>query len=362
MAKTRNSKITKVLSLVLALIFILGAFTGCGGNEEEPTTTEPITTEPPTTTEPAPTDINPLTGEKGYDEQFLNTRPICMVIENSPAARPQWGLTSADITWEMVAEGGITRMVLMFANASRIPEKIGPVRSARPYFVQISEGFNANFIHFGGSDHAYELLNGLGETHMDGRLGGGAYFSRDKSRNVATEHTAYTSSAKVEEYFEDANIDTTIEEDYKNPFKFNEKAVKLEDGACETLDIMFSSSYKYTYTFDEEDGVYYSKLNGNAFKSDDGTQQNFSNIIILYTDIWAIGGAYTSAGYQQMDLSGGKGIYVSNGTYQEITWKKGNTSDMMKFYDADGEELKLNPGRSYVGIIDKGNESYTTIK
>ena len=90
----------------------------------------------------------------------------------------------------------------------------------------------------------------------------------------------------------------------------------------------------------------------------DGKQQNFTNLIIIYTDITDLNDAKSRVTF---DLDEGNGIYVSNGTYKNITWKKGNATDTLKFFNEDGSELSLNPGRSYIGIVGTGREKLTEI-
>ena len=87
-------------------------------------------------------------------------------------------------------------------------------------------------------------------------------------------------------------------------------------------------------------------------------QQNFTNLIIIYTDITDLNDAKSRVTF---DLDEGNGIYVSNGTYKNITWKKGNATDTLKFFNEDGSELSLNPGRSYIGIVGTGREKLTEI-
>ena len=102
-----KNKFTKALSLILALIFIVSAFTGCGGdkNIDESTTKAPQTDITENNEQPDDTPvINPLTGETGYDAALLNNKPVVVVVENSPAARPQWGLTSSDMVFENLAK------------------------------------------------------------------------------------------------------------------------------------------------------------------------------------------------------------------------------------------------------------------
>lgn len=353
MRKLKNSKLTKLLSLTLALIFILGAFSGCGGDTEEETTTEA----PQTTQASKETVIrNPLTGEEGYSKKLLKNRPVFMVVENHPDARPQWGLTSSDIVWEMVAEGGITRMLLMYADASRIPEKVGPIRSARHYFVDLAEGFDGIFVHFGYSPMARTQIENHDVDNVNGLVDN--YFYRDSSRAVASEHTSYTTGEEIIKAIADKEYRTEIEKDYKAPFKFNSKAKTLS-APCSKIKIAFSGSYTYTYTWDAEAKVYKATLGGENFVDSEGKQQSFENIIICYTDINEI--ANDSKGRVDFDFSEGKGIYVSNGSYTDITWKKGESDDMLKLYNKAGDELSLNVGRTYIAIMDNEAEFKNTI-
>ena len=351
----KTSLITRALSMAMAIIFICGAFTGGGLKKEEPTT-EPSTTEP--TTLP-PVYYNPLTGQRGYDETLIGSRPVLISVENHPKARPQWGLTSSDIVWEMVAEGGITRMLLMYADYTRIPEKVGPTRSARHYFVDLAEGFDAIFVHFGYSPAAKKQLKAHGVNNINGMVDG-AYFFRDKSRRkYGIEHTAYTTDEAIAKAIEKKGYRTEIKDEYASPFMFTEEPRTLSGGACDEITVSFSSSYTYKYTYDATRNVYLSTIKGKKFVDSEGTQQNFENIIVCYTNISNISG--DQKGRVNFDLSKGKGVYVTNGTYEEITWEKGDSKDMMKFYDVNGMELVLNAGRTYIAIVDNDRESKNTI-
>lgn len=357
MANFKKSYLMKILSLTFAIVLTVTAFTGCGGKKEEPTTTEPTTI---ITTEPPVIHRNPLTGEGGYDESLLGNRPVMVVVENHPQARPQWGLTSSDIVFEMVAEGGITRMILMFADSSRLPDKIGPVRSTRHYFLDLAEGYDAIFTHFGQSTYAKTQLANHDIDNINGYVDG-SYFSRDRSRNVDSEHTAYTTKEWVLKAIENKEYRTTLKDGYDNAFSFNVDGNRvLEDGSCVSATVSFSSSFTYTLDYDKQENVYYSSLNGNPFVSSDGTQQNFQNIVILYTNISAIAG--DTKNRVDFDLNEGHGTYISNGSYEAIKWEKGDSTDMLKLLDSEGEELKLNTGRTYIAICDDSRESKNTIE
>ncbi|MBR2877157.1 MAG: DUF3048 domain-containing protein [Clostridia bacterium] len=360
MANFKKTRFKKTISLILAVTSVVTLFSGCGGKKEEPTTT--TTTEPTTvaTTKPPVVHRNPLTGKPGYNEKLLGNRPVMVVVENLSQARPQWGLTSSDIVFEMVAEGGITRMILMYADASLLPDKVGPIRSTRHYFLDLAEGYDAIFTHFGQSSYAKKQLANHDIDNINGYVDG-SYFSRDKSRNVDSEHTAYTTKDFVLKAIENKEYRTTLKEGYDDAFKFNTDENKvLSDGSCVKATVSFSSGFTYTYTYDKQENVYYSALNGNDFMDSNGTQQNFENLVILYTDISDI--PNDAKNRVNIDLDEGEGTYISNGSYCEIKWKKGDSTDMLKLYDTEGEELKLNIGRTYIAICDESREEKNTIE
>lgn len=355
----KNHLLRKSISLIIALVFILGTFTGCGDKSDATSAIAPATTQ---TIAPSPNppaslyvtgNYNPLTGEANYSEELINNRPVFVSVENHYDARPQWGIASADIVWELPAEGDITRMLLMFADASRLPDKIGPTRSARHYFVELVEGFDAIFVHFGGSPQAYSAISQYGTSNLDG-MSLGSYFSRDNSRDVAIEHRAYTTQEKILAAIDAYDVRTTIEDGYKNPFTFYTSTQSLSEGTCTQFTVPFSSSTTYTLTYSDTDKVYYSSLGSKPFMDDDGTQQNFTNVIVCYVDVSYISG--DSKGRKSLDLSSGEGYCFTNGTYEQISWEKGNYEDMMKFYGANGEELALNTGRTYIALVPSSNQ------
>lgn len=149
----KNSKNKKIIIAVVAVIVVVaiavGIYFGVSRNKKEPeTTTEPTTA----ATTAAPVIIkNPLTGEVDYNDSAVGKRPVAVVVENSPQARPQYNMDSPDIIVEGEVEGGITRMLWLYADMTDLPEQVGPTRSARPSFVQFSQFFDCIYIHFGQS-------------------------------------------------------------------------------------------------------------------------------------------------------------------------------------------------------------------
>lgn len=228
----------------------------CGKKQKD---FETDTSAPVTTAEPAAaTDVNPLTGLTGLPESSIGKRPVCVMVENSPEARPQWGLCSPDIVVEGEVEGGITRMMWMYADISSAP-KIGPTRSARHDYVELAEGFDAIYVHFGGSNLAYDKISADKVDDIDG-MKAGSYFARDKARKVSREHTAYTSGENLLKAIADKGFRTDVKSGYGSPFTFASSKRTLSGGACNSVLAVFSGNYKHTFKYNADDGLYLSLI------------------------------------------------------------------------------------------------------
>ena len=352
MSKKFGFKLTAgLLSAALALT----AFSACGG-EKEPaaeTTTAPVT-------EAAAGPANPLTGEE-IRAEAVGKRPVAIMVENSPQARPQWGLSTPDIVIEGLAEGGITRMMWLYADTADIPSQVGPTRSARHDYVELAEGFDAIYVHFGGSTYAYDTIKSDDVDDIDGMYDG-AYFARDKSRNVASEHTAYTTGMNIIEAITEMEIREELADGYAAPFTFASEKRTLPGGACMSIFAEFSDDYTHTFRYNAEDGLYYNYMNSSEMKDANGTTMAVANVLVLYTDVSRVSGS--SSGHVDWDLQSGTGVYVSNGTYQNIRWSKGTSSNAdapLVLTDESGAALELNTGKSWIGFVPTANSGLTVI-
>ncbi|HOO25418.1 MAG TPA: DUF3048 domain-containing protein [Clostridiales bacterium] len=354
----------RFLSALLVLLIFFGLFTlgACNKTPDEPSSSQPaqttteISTAVPTTQAPQ-LPLNPLTGMPGIRPEIVGKRPIAVVVENSPQARPQWGFCSPDIVIEGVVEGGITRMLWLYSDVEDIP-KVGPMRSARHDFVEMAEGLDAIFAHWGWSDIAERAIKDRKVNNINGLEG--KYFYRDKSRKTAIEHTGYSDGQSLARAIKDKNYDRPIKDQYTKPFSFAslDSLNTPKGGNSGGVHIEFSSYYKHDFKFKKSDGLYYNYMNGNPMLEDGGKQMSVTNVIIIYCSTKVV----DATGHVDMDLSSGEGVFLSNGAYENITWKKGNDpNDMLKLYDSQGGELKLNPGKSYIGFVPKDQAPKTSV-
>lgn len=360
--------IIAVIAIVVAVAVGLGLYFGYFNKNKEPETTinSPTTQE---ATEPVaePTaPLNPLTGEAGYSESALNQRPVAVVVENeysTESVRPQWGLADADIVLEGESEFS-TRLLLFWADYTKVPAMVGPTRSARPPFIRFSQLFDSVFIHAGlshskdnyeGADTVFknenvDHINGLADS-MSGK-----YFGRSYNRTSTVEHTAYLNGENLPELLKNHKINTELNTNKFTALSFNEEAQPLSDTKAEEVSFNWSDVYSSgkcpktaKFTFDSDSKKYVTT----DFDSRYGKSNvNFENLIFLLDETEYIvkqnyKGKGKSETYCNYKLSGGKGTVLSQGTAVEITWGVTNSKLWMK--TADGKDLVLNPGKIYIG-------------
>lgn len=348
----KNKKFVKILALALSLMLVITAFAACGKKENAPQPNAPESTTG-SDTPAASTDINRLTGLADISADKLNKRPVAVVVENHPDARPQWGLCSPDIVIEGLAEGGISRMMFVYSDVSQVA-KIGPNRSARNNYIELAQGLDAIYVHFGGSYAAYNLMDSDKTIdHIDGSKGEGSYFRRDSSRKVSKEHTAYTTGEMLTQAIAAKGFRTDIKAGYEAPFKFASETRTLAN-PCQSIELAFSPSYKHTFKYNAEDKLYYNNMNSSPMVDADGKQMAVNNVIVIYCNVTPLNG---DPKLVEWNLTSGKGLYISNGTYEEITWKKGGTHEKLQLIGADGNELQLNTGKSWIGFVPQGNQA-----
>ncbi len=310
-----------MLALVMALCLIL--VTGCSGSSGD-TPSE----------EAAETAANPLTGqttEEGFDENALNQRVAAFVVENTAEARPQWGMDdpeySPDIVLQGEVEAGITRTLWMYADYNKLPEVIGPMRSARPPYIRFSELFDSVFIHWGQSSSKgnyvgantvfkQDNVDHINQMTFDESVG---LFDRDSTRNVAMEHTGILYGSKVPEAIAKAGFRTEPNEYTK--LNFSDLSWLSSVVPAETVRVKFSNIASFDsmfFKYNSEDKKYHSSNFNNDFARD--------NLLILcddteYIEKFNYKGSGASVIYCDYALGGGKGYLLSQGTVKDIEWR-----------------------------------------
>ncbi|MCI6560351.1 MAG: DUF3048 domain-containing protein [Oscillospiraceae bacterium] len=296
--------------------------------------------------------INPLTGESGYKDSANGKRPVAVMVNNLAAALPQYGIEQADIIYELPVEGGITRLMAVYADYTSVPD-VCSVRSCRYYYPLLCLGMDAIYCHWGSDQTiALETLNRTGIDHLDGAYDS-SIFLRDEARaaSYASEHTGYLKGSELPAVIEAKGFRTDRNENnqglYFNFAPEGEKAAPAEMTADNVI-VNFSDAYFSTFQYDEQSGAYLKFHSGNPHVDGvTGNQLSFENVLILQTNVYLRDNGYLL----DVELSGGTGYYISNGGAQSITWEKNGESMPIQLYAADGNPLLMNVGESYIGII-----------
>ena len=364
--KLRLFKVISTLTIIIfAMVAIFIAFPGINKDKEEkimedykkvqdvkvPTDSEP-------TADPHEGMAKSLFTGLWIDENVVNNRPVAIMFNNIKEASPQSGTSEMDILYEAVVEGGITRLMGISQNVNS--NRIGSLRSARPYYVSIAKEYDAIYIHVGGSTDAKNKIASLGLTDFDGNTGkGSAIMYRDNS--IRAPHNAFTSKERIDKLITSNVTRTDYEGKTDNHFTFNDEVQSIKgDGKAKSKVALELSGYAKPYfTYNETDKLYYRYQFDTAhIDKNTGKQLSFANIIIQYVKQWT----YDSHGRQAMDFydSNGEGIYISAGEYKNIRWKRNESRRTMQYLE-DGQLLQVNPGKTYIALVPNDKKEKTTI-
>jgi hypothetical protein len=377
--KKKIVNILAVSMLVLVLVLSTG-FIGCKAKAGADTTAAAVSAAEETaaeqtaaaettaaeTTEEGPNpneitgNINILTGQE-ISDSVLNSRPFAVMVENAPDARPQSGIINADVIFEVVDEGGVTRLVNIFS--SKEPDLVGPVRSTRPYYAEIARSFDPVIVFWGTAPEFYIIVANLGLDYLsplgdgtgnssvtanfvDPGSGEGKDAIRDATR--VAPHNAYVRLPRMKEIAADIGYSL---EGGQSPFKFKEDAPEGDRGDISDISIDFSAAaYKVDYKYDSTTNTYFRSSGGKpSLDRESGDQMAFNNVIVLFTDIKNSG---DEAGHMLIRTTqGGDANFFIDGKVIEGTWGRNSVLEPFSFKDKDGKTILVNRGQTYVSMV-----------
>ncbi|WP_246942892.1 DUF3048 domain-containing protein [Bacillus pinisoli] len=333
---------------LISVVFVLLISVGCTKEEAEPVSgetdviEESVENEVEEEVEEAPANTYPLTGI-GTDD-LVDQRTVAVMVNNDPKARPQSGLHKADIVFEVLAEGNITRFLAIFQ--SETPEKIGPVRSARDYYIELSKGYDAFYVAHGYSPDAEQMLRAGEVDSINGMAYDGILFKRAKFRKAP--HNSYITFENIMKGATENNYATT--HDIKPLlFKDANELDSISGEAAEAVKVAYSKA-NFTivdYKYDTEKQKYY-RYAGNELTEDLDSKEPvlLDNIFVVETTHQVL----DSAGRREVDLtSGGDAYLIQRGTLQEVQWK--NVDGRILPY-LQNEPVEFVPGKTWVNIVE----------
>lgn len=371
----------RIFALCSALLLSLTVFAGCGSKPTE----ESAASEPEATATAAPTaeaessaaestaapteapsaepaNVNLLTGLPTLTDGAIGKRPVAVMVNNVDAALPQYGISAADLVFELPVEYDLTRLMAVYGDYTQIPE-VCSIRSCRYYYPILAVGFDAIYVNWGMNESvARPTVNSMDIDQYDGdEYGLGDCFGRDKARyesGYAWEHTGVFHGPNFPSVLEKDKVRTDLKED-KTGTAFN--FVEMDKNAvpngedAQKVRVDFGANCS-VFTYDEENHEYLKNFKDSPHMDGISKEQlKFENVIVLETEIKPYPGDEV---IKYVDWEGGenaKGYYISEGKMVPITWSKAGMYDPLKFFDANDNELQLNRGKSYIAFTYVGN-------
>lgn len=355
MKQKKDIKQEKKLSgPVIALIVVLGVLVIGGlsyaafdyfAKDDSQSIVEELSEDPVVVEETIPENQRRIDGVLIDNVDEVNKFPVAVMIENLSTVRPQTGLGAANVVYETLAEGGITRFMAVFAREN-IPE-IKPVRSARPYYLEWVSEYDALYVHAGGSPEALQAIDGLGIHDLDA-LTLGRFFWRGPG---VAPHNLYTSMRNIELRLNDLEL-LEVEPTYDS-WKFKDETDGgSKDADGNLIEVDFSRvSYNANFTYDAENNCYLrSHGDGEAHtEASTGDQLCPKNVVVQVVPPAEDAG---EKGRISLDVNGeGRVVVFRDGEAVEGVWKKNGREDRTRFYDTNDEEIDLVRGQVWISII-----------
>ena len=287
-----------------------------------------------------PTYYSPLTGV-AYSDESLTKRPVTgIMIENSPDARPQSGLKNSGIVFEAIAEGGITRFLVLYQ--AEKPQLIGPVRSLRLYDIDWLAAFDASIGHVGGSAYALNEIRNGSYRDIDQFFNSNTYW---RSNDRYAPHNVYTSFAKLDA------LNTAKGYTSSSFTGFPRVDGKASDTPNATnINITISDDlFNSNYIFDAKTNTYARYQAGEPHMDREDGQITPSVVIAIRVDESTV----LQDGYRESitTIGSGAATIFQNGTATAATWSKTNTTDQIKFKDSDGKDIPLVRGQTWIAAV-----------
>ena len=345
-----------ILALTVGMISV-----GCG-KEKTPEPDVVDLTVPPVVTEeeePEPEEEPEVTTHEGEAQSLLTgewlpeeetkNRPVAIMFGNTTDALPQYGIGEADVLYECLVEGGLTRLMGIFENYEDAP-KYGSVRSCRLYYAHIAKEYDAIYAHYGQASIAKSYLASDAIDNLNGLEGAVESVMYYRSSDRPAPHNVFTTPDGIAAGIAKKGYRTTYADGYSGHFLFSdgEEPVTVNGQDAAAMQTTYPSS-KTWFEYDAESGLYkrfhYKKEHVDG---ETGEQLAFKNVIFQFVP----GRVIDSKGRMEFDTVGsGKAVYFTDGKCEDITWKKDNLESPSLFYDGNGDQLVMNPGKTSICII-----------
>ena len=321
---------------------------------------------------------NPINGLLYTEEQakiWQDRRPLAVMVNNHPDARPQSGLAQADLVFEVNAEGGIPRLMPIFL--SKNPEKVGSVRSVRAYFVDFAKEYNAWLAHWGGAQYdpnlplvadpasdAYDRMRKIFVSSIDETKNGdgNGTFWREEKPGLAGEHSGYASVPKLYEMGYALYPDQKKDFQPIKPWVFKDEAKSADRPQASSAAFNFwnFADYAVRWEYNQEQNTY-KRFQGGVAHLDmaTGKQLEAKNVILQIMRETAFNDQKHHLNYNP--VGSGKAEILLDGRVTEAVWRRAKIEERTRFYSTGtGDEIAFNRGQIWIEIVPEGSEIILT--
>lgn len=293
-------------------------------------------------------------------DEDSNSRPIAVMIDNNVGNNSHYGLQQAYLTYEIIVEGGLTRLMAIYKDKN--VSQIGPIRSSRHYFLDYCLENGAIYAHFGWSPYAKDDIKKLDINNINGLYDSTPFW---RVNWLYAPHNVFTSTEKLYSYAKNKNyqvqtngwqlLNYSVEEinlekiNSKDKNKITSENNSLEVITANNIYIEYSYGQKRSFIYDTSEKVYHRYMNNNPhIDAESKKTLTYKNIIVEVVNNRTL----DSEGRQELNTTGsGEGYYITNGHALPIIWEKQNRKSKTAYKYKNGDIIRFNDGNTIIEII-----------
>ena len=339
---SKKQKISLIIGIIFLILVIVFSFLFFFRKSESAPVKNPAPksqkTEPKKKAKPEKF-YSKLSGVEVSEKSLENAPVFGVMIENSIPARPQSGLSQAEVVFEAIAEGGITRFLALYQQNK--PELLGPVRSVRGYYIDWASGFNASIAHVGGPGDALARMRDGKHKDMDEFLNAQTFW---RSKNRYAPHNVYTNFTNLSTLSFSKGWNSSNFEGFSR----KEDSPAKEKNATQIQVNISGFSYNSTYVYQENCNCYLRSQAGVTHTDANGTQISTKTLIVLKMENKLAADRYHNT---YRNIGSGEAIVFQDGVAQEVKWVKSSEGSPLILQNNDGSNFKINRGQSWIVAV-----------
>ena len=348
-------KLLNHVFVVIILVALLFSLTGCGKEKVEDIVLETEQGQVEEKTEGKELEIKEEAKAPEFEIFNGNDRPIAFMIDNNKNAQPQASLNSTYLVYEIIVEGGESRLMALFKG--KVADEVGPIRSARHYFIDYAMENDALYAHLGMSPQAQATFQEFGIQHINGQVYDTGKARTDTSlywraKHKKAPHNAYTNTESILEVAKGYGWKTTSDKKPVLNYVTEEVELNSEDAfAVQSVKIPYTKSHVVEYKYNSETGRYTRWSKGKKmFDEMTSEEVTTKNLIITLAENYTLDDGEDKGRQDVLTIGSLDGYYITNGKAIKIKCNKASRFEQTKYVDLNGNEIKVNDGNTWINV------------